>query len=146
MSIEHQRILKNLYNSTRNVASATASNISYFEKNLFQIIIFPNIIDADIDVQNYTKQIAELKESETLLATNEDGQIIVSILKSIPTIEAKEFKIYWNKSIWIAFLILPLGIILWIGYYLKISQLIGKLREIQGKLGTIEFMLKAATT
>ena|SRR6478736_2494280 len=129
------------------IASAISENnsiIRYYDTNVFTLIFFPNMAPADIDPVSFCRLVSDIKNQGTTIALNADMDLIHEQLKQIPTLDSSSFNIYGTLPGWLLFIILPIGIIYWIGYYIKINNLIDKLREVESKLQSISFSLKAA--
>lgn len=135
--------LKNTYRSIQSAITETNHLINYYDKNLYNLIFFPNIINADIDYQSYCRLLLEIKKEVGSVLSDSELNIISDQIKAIPAITASEFKIYGSLPIWLMYIILPIGIVYWIGYYVKIISLIDKLRLVESKLQSIAFSIKA---
>ncbi len=136
-------LLKNLNRSIYSATTETNHLISYYDKNLYNLIFFPNIINADIDYQSYCRLLSEIKKEGSSILSQSDLNIISDQIKSIPAVTSNEFKIYGSLPIWLMYIILPLGIVYWVGYYVKITSLVDKLRVIESKLQSVAFSIKA---
>lgn len=134
--------LKSLNRSIYSAITETNHIISYFDKNLYNLIFFPNIITADIDYQSYCRLLLEIKKEAGSVLSDLELNIISDQINAIPTIKSKEFNIYGSLPIWLMYIILPIGIVYWIGYYIKINSLIDKLRVIESKLQSVAFSIK----
>jgi hypothetical protein len=135
--------LKNTYRSIQSAITETNQLINYYDKNLYNIIFFPNIINADIDYQSYCRLLLEITKEAGSVLFDSELNIIYDQIKAIPEVKASEFKIYGSLPIWLMYILLPVGIVYWIGYYVKITSLIEKLRVIESKLQSAAFSIKA---
>jgi hypothetical protein len=136
--------LSNLSVSIKSVCNETNNFISYLDKNIFNLIFYPNIIEADLASDDYCKLLKSIKNYATDLPSIQDNTNIKEKINELPDIQEKEFKFYSSSiPIWILYIVFPIGIIIWINYYLKITRLIDRLRITSTKLGTIDFFLKA---
>jgi len=135
--------LKSINRSIHSAITETNHLINYYDKNLYNLIFFPNIINADIDYQSYCRFLSEIKKEGDFVLSQSELNIISDQIKAIPEVTSNEFKIYGSLPIWIMYLILPLGIVYWIGNFLKITSLIDKLRVIESKLQSAAFSIKA---
>ena len=136
--------VKNLSLSITNAISENKSIIRYYDTNVFTLILFPNMAPADIDPVSFCRLISDIKNQGTTIAHDADMELIKEQLDQIPILDPSSFNIYGTLPGWLLFIILPIGIIYWIGYYIKINNLIDKLRIIESKLQSISFSLKAA--
>lgn len=135
--------LKSLNRSIYSAITETRHIINYYDKNLYNLIFFPNIINADIEYQSYCRLLSEIKKEGSAVLPQSDLNIISDQIKAIPEATSNEFKIYGSLPIWLIYIILPLGIVYWIGYYVKITSLVDKLRVIESKLQSVAFSIKA---
>ena len=139
----YSKSIGNLSSSIKNAHIETNNFVTYLEKNIFNLIFYPNIIEADIASDDYCKLIKSIKNYVNNLPSSYEYIIIREKVSEIPEIEEKEFKFYFSSaSNWGLYIIFPLGITIWLNYYFKIKSLINKLRKVSGKLGTIDFFLK----
>ncbi|HPZ87863.1 MAG TPA: hypothetical protein PLQ32_07160 [Flavihumibacter sp.] len=115
---------------------------NYYDKNLYNLVFFPNIVNADIDYQSYCRLLSDIKKEGTSILSKSDLSIIADQLKAIPDVTTDAFKIHGSLPIWSLYVILPLGIVYWIGYYLKITSLLDKLRVIESTLQSVAFSIK----
>lgn len=136
--------LNNLSISVKSAINETTNFISYLDKNVFNLILYPNIIEADLASDNYCKLLKSIKSYADNIPFDQDATEIRKRLNGLPNIQEKDFR-YYSSSIpaWALYILLPFGIIMWVNYYLKITQLTDKLRDINAQLGTIDFFLKA---
>jgi hypothetical protein len=93
---------------------------------------------------SFCRLVLDIKNQGTAIAGEADMELIQEQLKQIPTLDPSSFNIYGTLPGWLLFIILPIGIIYWTGYYIKINNLIDKLREVESKLQSISFSSKAA--
>lgn len=135
--------LKGLNRSINSATAETNNFIKYYEKNLYSLIFFPYIINADIDYQSYCQLITDIKNQTNLILSKTELKSISSQIQEIPTVKISEFKVNRLLPFWLLYILLPLGIIYWVGYYIKINSLIDNLRKVESKLQTIAFMMKA---
>ncbi len=135
--------LNSLSISIKSLDKETLIFIEYFNNQLIQLVFNPIILEADLDIKNYCYLLKSIKEYTFDLHLNETNQIIVEKINNIPELNERDFKFYTNTPItgWLLFLILPIGIIIWGIYYIKISDITEKLNIVKSNLGTIDFIL-----
>lgn len=138
--------LENLKISVDSLMNETKRIFQFLAKNQVNLIFFHNILQADIDYKNYCSLYAAIKSYAAALPSDLDVQILKEKIVELPPLSQKDFA-YSPVSVptILLFLLLPLGIIVWIINYVHISALTDKMRSIERTLGTIDFMLKAFT-
>jgi len=138
--------LENLKISVDSLMNETKRIFQFLTKNQVNLIFFHNILQADIDYKNYCSLYAAIKSYAAALPSDADVQILKEKIVELPPLSQKDFA-YSPVSVptILLFLLLPLGIIVWIINYVHISALTDKMRSIERTLGTIDFMLKAFT-
>jgi len=110
------------------------------------LIFFYNILLADIDYENYCSLYNSIKEYSNKIYIDADTKIIKEKIDELPAISKKDFAYSrFHFPTIILFLVLPLGIIIWIINFIHLTTLTDKMRSIERTLGTIDFMLKALT-
>lgn len=135
--------LNNLSVSIKNLENETSTFIQYFSNRLIQLIFSPVILDADLDIKNYCLLLKSIKDYSYGLPSNENSLIIKEKVSNLPDLKESDFRFYTHIPIqgWILFILLPIGIIIWFIYYLKITALTEKLNIVKANLGTIDFFL-----
>ena len=138
--------LENLKISVDSLMNETKRIFQFLTKNQVNLIFFHNILQADIDYKNYCSLYAAIKSYAAVLPSEANVQILKEKIVELPPLSQKDFA-YSPVSVptILLFLLLPLGIIVWIINYVHISALTDKMRSIERTLGTIDFMLKAFT-
>lgn len=136
--------VKSLALSIASAISENKSIISYYDTHVFTLILFPNMAPADIDPVSFCRLVSDIKNQGPAIAHNADMELIQEQLKQIPTLDPSSFNIYGTLPGWLLIIIFPIGLIYWTAYYIRINNLIDKLREVESKLQSISFSLKAA--
>ena len=130
--------LLNFSNETTRISQTIDSKFTNF-------IFYSGIVD--VDYKNYCMQLQGIKNYSIQLTLNNDTKIIKEKLSEMPLISEHDFQYYtWNIPVLLLFILLPVGLIVWINNYFKLSALQDKLRNIESVSGTLNFMLKALTS
>lgn len=135
--------LNNLSVSIKNLENETSTFIQYFSNRLTQLIFSPVILHAELDIKNYCLLLRSIKDYSYGLPSNEDSLIIKEKINNLPDLKESDFSFYTSIPIqgWILFVLLPIGIIIWLIYYIKITVITEKLNIIKANLGTINYFL-----
>lgn len=129
--------------SIDSLMNETKKIISFLDNDKMSMILYARVIDADIDIKSYCSLSSSVKQSSALFQ-NDDAEPLTQKLNELPDVNESDFMFQtMNLPSAILFIFFPLGILIWLTSYFKLSALIDKLRAIESKLGTIEFMLKA---
>ena len=139
------RELNNLKIGVNSLMNETQRISQFLISKQTNLIFFRNILENDIDYASYISLYDSIKEYAGALALDEDTKIIKDKIAELPPVSKKDFAYKISFPTIVLFFILPLGIIIWIRNYFHMSALSDKLRIIERLLGTIDFMLKAAT-
>ena len=139
------RELNNLKISVNSLMNETQRISQFLLSKQTNLIFFRNMLEADVDHISYCSHYASIKEYADTLALDADTKIIKEKIAALPPISKKDFEYWVSFPTIVLFLVLPLGIIIWIRNYFHVSALSDKLRVIERLLGTIDFMLKALT-
>ena len=139
------RELNNLKISVNSLMNETQRISQFLISKQTTLIFFRNMLDTEVDHVIYCAHYASIKEYADALELNPDTKIIKEKIAALPPISKKDFEYWVSFPTIVLFLVLPLGIIIWIRNYFHVSALSDKLRVIERLLGTIDFMLKALT-
>jgi hypothetical protein len=138
-----QHNMKSLATSIYSLNSQTNSILSFIENNFLKLILYPSIIEADIDIEGYCNLLKSIRDYEKKIPDSQDNKMLKEKLQELIIIEKKEFTFNaFSIPSWIIFILIPIGFIVWIAQYFKLSDLKNKLHKIKGKVGTIDFVLK----
>ena|SRR5215831_16560493 len=128
-----------LMNETRNISQFLITKHT-------NLIFFYNILLADVDYENYCSLYNSIKEYVNTIPLDENTGMIKEKIDDLPAISKNDFAYSsFHFPTVILFLVLPLGIIVWIINFIHLTKLTDKFRGIERTLGTIDFMLKALT-
>lgn len=139
--------LENLKISVGSLMNETRKIIELLNSKHTTLIFFYNILLADIDYENYCSLYNSIKAYANTIPADADTKIIKEKIAQLPAISKKDFAysdIHFPTII--LFLLLPLGIIVWIINFIHITKLTDKMRTIERTSGTVDFMLKALTS
>jgi hypothetical protein len=138
--------LENLKISVDSLMTETKRISQFLSTKQVNLIFFHNILQADIDYKSYCSLYAAIKSYSNAIPPDADTQILKEKIEELPALSQKDFA-YSPVSVptILLFLVLPLGIIVWIINYVHINALSDKMRSIERTLGTVEFMLRAFT-
>jgi hypothetical protein len=138
--------LENLKISVGSLMNETKRVLQLLISKHTDLIFFYNILLADIDYENYCSLYDSIKEYAATIPSDANTGIIKEKIQELPSLSNKDFA-YSNFHFptIILFLLLPLGIIVWIINFIHVTKLIDKMRSIERTLGTADFMLKALT-
>ena len=138
--------LENLKISVSSLLNETKKIFQFLTSKQTTLIFFHNILQADIDYESYCSLYAAINNYANDILPDADTKIIKEKISELPLLSKKDFSYMPINVPTIAlFLVLPIGIIVWIINYVHVSRLIDKIRGIEGTLGTIDFMLRALT-
>lgn len=138
--------LKNLKISVDSLMNETKRISQFLISKQTNLIFFHNILLADIDYESYCSLYASVKKYADILTLDADTKIIKEKIAELPPLLQKDFAYSRISVPTIAlFLVLPVGIIVWIINYFHITALTDKIRSVERTLGTLDFMLRALT-
>ena len=128
--------------------SKTTTDISRFLETRFaDLLFFPSILSADVDYKGYCLQLHSLKEYTSDLTLDEDTKIVKEKLSEMPDVSSSDFEYYkFGLSTYWLFLLFPIGLVVWVNTYFKLSTLQNKLRGAERTSGALIFMLRAMTS
>jgi|GEM_PF-5415005 len=138
--------LESLKVSLSNFSSDTNRISQFINLRFTNLIFYPSINSADIDYKNYSTQLQAIKKYAAELTLNNDTKIIKEKVLELPSINLSDFQYYtWGIPSYLLFILLPVGVIVWINTYIKLSTLQNKLKDVERTSGTLLFILKALT-
>ena len=131
--------------STDALINQTGDILRFLDRNFAQLITYPTIVEADIEYASFCSQYEAIKEYITSIPAGLGNEMIRDKGKDLPQLNKEDFQ-YNTVGLpgYLLFILLPIGIIVWINNYFKLSSLQNKLRAIEGSLNTISFLAKGA--
>lgn len=122
----------------------TARILQYLDSRVSQLMLNPAGLESDVEYANYVRLLDDIREYCNAFRHNEDFQLINAKVAEIPVITKADFHLsYWKWNIILLFVLLPLGLMVWLNTYVQIKKLEQILRETDAKTGTLLFMIKA---
>ena len=136
--------IQNLAISISSLRLTTEQFCTYLDSNFWQLVY--HSASPDFDYIAYNSHYYGVLSYARSLPANSDTNVIKQKIYELPEINQKEFEAYtWIEipHVILYSFLFPLGLFLMRKNYIKITNLQNKLGEINSKLGTAEFMLKA---